>query len=431
MFHLGMLSFPIQTHNSIGTWKSKEYPFNSAFDRPELWIDVAKACEDARFDFLFAADSEGIFAEYKNSRDGTLKGGKFVPAFDQTVIADYILAHTRHLGVVATVSTTASQPYLTARRFASMDHLSRGRVAWNIVTSTHRAGVLGVGLTELPSHDDRYAQADEYVALCKELWQGWDEGAVIVDKQNDVFIDPAKVHDIHFEGRFYRSYAPLNLHRSPQGGPVLAQAGASKVGVAFAARHAELMFAIQPYRKGMKEYYDRVKSAVSDAGRDPNTVKVMFAMNAFVGESEAEAREKYERHRGMISPEGAMVTMSGLLGVDLSKVDPTAPIAELDVPGAQGHIQAWAQSGHNTVFDATIGHAAGAGPAFIGTPAQIVEQMRDTMEFVGGDGFVYHPLYLPYDLLDFTQQVVPLLQKSGLTRRDYSGGTLRENLGSF
>jgi alkanesulfonate monooxygenase SsuD/methylene tetrahydromethanopterin reductase-like flavin-dependent oxidoreductase (luciferase family) len=157
----------------------------------------------------------------------------------------------------------------------------------------------------------------------------------------------------------------------------------------------------------------------------------MFAMNAFVGESEAEAREKYERHRGMISPEGAMVTMSGLLGVDLSKVDPTAPIAELDVPGAQGHIQAWAQSGHNTVFDATIGHAAGAGPAFIGTPAQIVEQMRDTMEFVGGDGFVYHPLYLPYDLLDFTQQVVPLLQKSGLTRRDYSGGTLRENLGSF
>lgn len=431
MFHLGMLSFPVQTHLSVGTWRNDSYPFDTSFDRPELWQEAARSCENAGYDFLFAADTEGVFAEYERSRDGALREGFFVPAFDQTVLADWMAAATTNLGIVATISTTASQPYLTARRLASMDHLSRGRVAWNIVTSTHRAGVRSVGLDELPPHDERYDRAEEYVQLCKQLWNGWDADALVVDRERGMFIDPTKVNDIDFEGRWFKCHGPLNVHRSPQGGPMLAQAGASPRGIRFAARHAELIFAIQPFREGMRDYYQTVKSAISNAGRDPASCKVMFAMHAFIGETEAEAREKRDRHRSLITPERAMVAMSGLLGCDLSKIDPHTPVNELEVPGAQGHIQAWSQAGIRTIFDASIGHASGAGPEVVGTPNQIADWMCDTMEFVGGDGFVFEPLYLPHDLFEFNQKVVPILRRRGMVRSAYTGSTLRENMTAF
>lgn len=431
MFHLGMLSFPVQTHLSVGTWRNESYPFDRGFDRPDLWQEAARSCENAGYDFLFAADTEGVFAEYQGTRDGALREGLFVPAFDQTVLADWLAASTTKLGIVATVSTTASQPYLTARRLASMDHLSRGRIAWNIVTSTHRAGVQSVGLDDLPPHDERYERAEEYVQLCKQLWTGWGEEAVVVDRERDMFIDPSQVADVHFDGRWFKCHGPLNIHRSPQGGPMLAQAGASAKGIGFAARHAELIFAIQPFREGMRSYYEAVRNAVADAGRDPAACKIMFAMHAFIGETEAEAREKRDRHRALVTPERAMVAMSGLLGCDLSTIDPHTPISELKVPGAQGHIKAWSQSGAKTIFDATIDHASGAGPEIVGTPSQIADWMCETMEFVGGDGFVYQPLYLPHDLREFNAKVVPILQQRGMTRTQYTGTTLRDNINAF
>jgi FMN-dependent oxidoreductase (nitrilotriacetate monooxygenase family) len=340
-------------------------------------------------------------------------------------------AATTNLGIVATISTTASQPYLTARRLASMDHMSRGRIGWNIVTSSHKGGVQSFGIDALPPHDERYERAEEYVALCKILWGGWSEDAVVADRERGMFIDPARVADVRFDGRWFKCHGPLNVHRSPQGGPLLAQAGASPVGIAFAARHAELVFAIQPYREGMRGYYRAVKDAVANAGREPAKCKVMFAMYAFIGDTESEALEKQARHIALITPERGMTAMSGLLGYDLSTVDPHTSLADLKVPGTQGHIKAWTEHGANTVFDASVGHAAGAGPAVVGTPMQVADWMCETMEFVGGDGFVFEPLYLPHDLHDFTQKVVPILQKRGLTRTTYSGKTLRDNVTAF
>lgn len=431
MFHLGMLSFPVQTHLSVGTWQNDQYPYNRQFDRPDMWIDAARSCETAGFDFVFAADTEGIFSEYRNSRDHALREGLFVPAFDQTVVADYMAAATTHLGVVATISTTASHPYLTARRLATMDHMSRGRIAWNIVTSTHKGGVQSFGMDALAPHDERYDRADEYVELCKLLWNGWDEDAVVLDRERGMFIDPAKVADVHFDGRWFKCHGPLNLHRSPQVGALLAQAGASPRGIAFAAKHAELVFAIQPYREGMRDYYKRLKEAVVKAGRDPQKCKVMFAMYAFIGESESQAKEKQARHLELITPERGMTVMSGLLGYDLSTVDPHQSLADLKVPGTQGHIKAWTEHGANTIYQASVGHASGAGPAVVGTPVQVADWMCDTMEYVGGDGFVFEPLYLPHDLYDFNRKVVPILQKRGFTRKTYAGKTLRDNVTAF
>jgi FMN-dependent oxidoreductase (nitrilotriacetate monooxygenase family) len=312
-----------------------------------------------------------------------------------------------------------------------MDHLSRGRTAWNIVTSTHKAGVQGVGLDALPPHDERYDRADELVELCKLLWNSWEQDAVVIDHQRSMFVDPAKVHDVHFEGRWFRCHAPLNLHRSPQGGPVLVQAGASSRGIAFAAKHAELIFAIQPNKEGMRRYYLQAREAIANAGRQPDQCRIMFAMHAFIGATEAEARAKRDAHRELMTPERAMIAMSGLVGFDLKKIDPHRPLTELQFPGAQSHVEAWANAGLKTMYDVSLAHTSGAGPQVVGTAEQVADWICDTMSFVGGDGIMFEPRYIPHDLIEFTEQVVPILQRRGMVRTEYSGATLRENALAF
>jgi FMN-dependent oxidoreductase (nitrilotriacetate monooxygenase family) len=431
VFHLGLICLPAQPNITSGSWRHPHFPVSPDFTGQQFWKDVAKTAEQAKFDFIFCADTEGIFAEYGNSRDGALKEGKFVPAYDQTVMADYMAAVTDRIGIIATISTTASQPFLLARRLATMDILSEGRIAWNIVTSTHKGGVRGVGLPDLPPHDERYDRADEFVDLCKMLWNSWDDGAIVADVERDMFIDPSKVHDVFFEGKYFRSYAPLNVQRSPQGGPLLVQAGASPRGLAFAAKHAEMIFAIQPNKEGMRRYYEQAREAIVKAGRDPERCRIMYAMHMFVGDTEAEAREKRQWHRDLMTPERALVSVSGIIGVDLSQVDPLQPLTEVKIPGAQSHVEAWARTGISTLHEVALKHESGAGPEVVGTPQQIADWMCETMDFVGGDGFMFEPRYLPHDFKEFVTKVLPILQDRGAVRTDYDGQTLRENVLAF
>jgi FMN-dependent oxidoreductase (nitrilotriacetate monooxygenase family) len=426
-----MFCLPVRTAASVGGWRNEASPEHPGFDGPDLWVEVARKCEAAKFDFIMAADTEGIMAEYGNSRDATLREGLLVPAFDQTALADFMAAGTKEIGIVSTVSTTAIQPYLLARRFATMDHLSHGRTGWNIVTASHKAGVKGFGMEQLPPHDERYDRADELVDLCKLLWNSWDEGAIVADRERDMYIDPSKVHDVNFEGRWFKCYAPLNVHRSPQGGPMLVQAGASGRGITFAARHAELIIAIQPSPQLMRNYRNAIHEAVSKAGRDPSSSRVMFAMHTFIGDSEAEAREKHARHLALLTPERAMVATSGTVGLDLASVDPMQPLAELDFPGAKSHVANWARLGMKNMREVSLAFAAGLGIPVIGTPTQVADWMCDTMDFVGGDGLFLTPQYIPYDLAEFTAKVIPILQKRGKVRQQYAGKTLRDNMFAF
>ncbi|NCL73372.1 Nitrilotriacetate monooxygenase component A [Rhodococcus sp. YH1] len=352
---------------------------------------------------------------------------------DPTLVASSLVNVTEKLGLAITKSTTYFHPYEVARIFGTLDHLSRGRVGWNVVTSLNQAEARNFGIEDHLGHDERYERAHEFLEVAFKLWGSWDRDALVQDKATGVFADPDKVRTVDHAGEWFTTRGPLTVPHSPQSRPVIIQAGSSSVGKDFAARWAEAIFEIDPTREGRKAYYDDVKSRASDFGRNPDDIKIFPSFVPFVGETESIAREKQAFHNELADPISGLITLSVHTDHDFSQYDLDAPIEDIAVPGTQGLFDvARRLSVEDNLTLRDIGKLYAQGvllPQFVGTPSQIADQIEEGFHGGEADGYILSAAQAPGTFDDFVDLVVPELQRRDLFRTDYTGNTLRDHLG--
>jgi FMN-dependent oxidoreductase (nitrilotriacetate monooxygenase family) len=415
------------TASHTGAWRHPQADLHDIFS-PARYAHIARVLEEARFDGCFYADTQGIPDIYEGSFRSYLQHGGQISYLDPLTILPIMAAATQHLGLGATLSTTFHHPYHLARTLASLDLLSGGRACWNIVTSSTDFEARNFGLPELPDKDLRYDQGDEVVEACCALWDCWDADALVMDQARGLFIDPAKVRYANYEGEHVRTRGPLSIPPSPQGRPVLMQAGSSGRGRAFAARWAEAIFCSPGDKAAAVALYADIKSRMVAGGRAPEDCVVLPWMTVVLGETETIARERMDYLNSLSSPELEMATNSAMIGADLSQVHDAGGIAA--AKKAQGHQGLEDRLRHIMQTEGISFEAAkrrGKTP-LVGTPAMIADYMQDWFEAGGCDGFVISPTIFPGMFEDFGRMVVPELQRRGLFRKEYAGRTMRENL---
>jgi long-chain alkane monooxygenase len=339
-------------------------------------------------------------------------------------------AATTRIGLGATYSVSHQHPFHAARLWATLDHLTRGRAAWNVVTSLNHNQSANYGEPFKPT-DERYERAHEFIQVCRKLWDSWDEGALVMDREAGIFADPARVHRIEHEGRFFRSRGPLNVVPSPQRGPAILQAGTSGKGRDFAARYADAVFAIQPNLDGARELYEDIKKGVVEQGRPASACKMLFGIQPIVGRSRAEAEDRQAEHNALVPLEGGLAILSGHLDFDLSTLPLDTIMAHRTEPKLQ-RMQTRYRSLTGellTLEQVARNHGQSVGlPQMVGTAADIADQMEAYFDHVGGDGFMLSPIYSPGAIEEFVDLVVPELQRRGRSRREYAGSTQRDHL---
>lgn len=396
----------------------------------ELPTRAARQAEAAKFDAFFMADNFQV-------PDVSLP---HMVGYEPLTLAAALIARTEKIGYIATASTTFVPPHTVARTFSSLDHISGGRIAWNIVTSAD--GEEHFGIT-LPAAEERYRRAHEYVAAVKSLWDCWADDAVLADRDTGVWADPARVRRADFHGEHFDIQGPLSINRSPQGWPVLAQAGQSAAGVDFAAAHAEVVFTVQPELSGAKEFYQSLKAQAAAHGRSPDDVKVLPGIVPIIGSDETEARRIAAELDNLVDMENGRQQLSmGLLGADLSglDLDQPIPVDRLTPPGeihvASIYASRYAnmyrtiQGQATTMREMIVARARSVGHgSLVGTPEQVADRMEEWFSEGACDGFVVSPPYMPEGLESVCAELIPELQRRGLFRKDYEGDTLRDHLG--
>ncbi len=403
---------------------------------PELWQDMAVALEHAKFDLILLGDSLAVPRTYQGRMDAYLRYAEHAPFHDPSPLVAILAAATRRLGLALTLSTTFYPPFLLARLLTALDHLSRGRIAWNVVTSYKHEEALNFGYRELLDHDQRYDRADEYLELCAQLWASWKPDAVVMDPGTDTFADPAKVRAIDFAGTYYRSRGPLNATPSPQGRPVILQAGTSERGQAFVARHADAIIVGRETPDEMRRFYDAFKARMRTYGRAPEACKIFFLAKPIIADTDEAAQQRADALYATAPVEAGLAALSTLMQLDLSAYALDAPLpAALQARATQGLRSQFAKfyvPGRTPTLReiATRKVSLDALP-FIGTPQRVADSMVCTMEAIGGDGFAIRQGLWPGYVGPFVEQVVPLLQHRGVVRREYTGRTLREHLQEF
>jgi FMN-dependent oxidoreductase (nitrilotriacetate monooxygenase family) len=431
---LHLAGFLIASHltHSLGQWR---HPRNVLdYLQPEFYQDIARTLERGKFDYVFFADALHLPGRYgAGIADSLQRGVQGVAALDPSYVVAVMAAATTHLGLGITRSTTYFSPYDIARTFSTLDHLTKGRIAWNVVTSHSHAEAQNFGLEEHLEHETRYDRAEEFLEVAYKLWASWDDDALIHDKASGVFADPAKVHHIHHRGPWFKSRGPLSVPRSPQDRPVIMQAGSSNRGREFAARWAEAIFEIDPTAEGRKAYYADVKGRMARYGRDPDELKIFPSIIPFVGETESIAREKQAFHNTLCDPISGLVTLSSHMDHDFSVYPLDEPLQQLKVPGVQGLFDvAYRISSKDNLTLRDIGRLYAEGillPHVVGTPVQIADQLEASFRNGEADGFIISPAYLPGAFEEFVTLVVPELQRRGLFRKEYTAKTLRGHLG--
>ncbi len=398
------------------------------------YVEIAKLLERGKFDFLFFADRLAIADRYGSSHDtGIRYGDQDATRMDPIPVLGALAAVTSHIGLGATRSTTYDAPYNIAREFATLDHLSAGRAAWNVVTSMNDGEALNFGDVPHLGHDERYDRADEFMEIAFGLWDSWDKDALVLDREKGIYADPDKVHYLNHKGRWFQSRGPLNIPRSPQDRPVIIQAGSSGRGKAFAARWSEVIFALQPSLERMRVFKDDVSAALVDAGRAPDASKVLMAIMPFIGDSRAEAEEKLALHDSLVEPEVGLSTLSAHANADMSQFALDENVNAIQSSGSQGNVAALKSiAAGKPITIADAGRIYGQGvmcPRLVGTANDVAEQMAEIFTSGASDGFVVSPAFLPETFEDFVGQVVPILQKNGHFRSEYEGNTLRDYLG--
>lgn len=409
-------------------WRHPQTPADGNM-RLEHFVGMAQLAERGLFDMVFLADGVGV--RNYDEPAGALQRQSNNVHFEPMTLLSALAMVTRHVGLVATASTTWNEPYHVARKFASLDHISGGRAGWNVVTSHTEMEAWNFGASQIPPSETRYERAAEFVDVVRGLWDSWDEDAFLRDKESGINYDPSALHVLNHRGCHFAVRGPLNVARTPQGQPVVVQAGASEQGRELAAATAEVVYVAAPTRGEARSYYADVKGRMARYGRCPDDLKIMPGLMAIVGRTRQEARDKHEELQSLIDPVVGLSQLAFSIG-DLSGYPLDGPVPRLP---------AWRQSRGQLMYDMAqrenltirqlyLAIAAGNGHCqVIGTPADVADHMQDWMEAEAADGFNILPAHVPTGLQDVVDLVVPELQRRSLYRTHYEGNTLRENLG--
>jgi alkanesulfonate monooxygenase len=422
---LGAFMRPTTVHT--GAWRYPgAYP-NANFNLGHI-TRFAQRLEDAKFDAFFMADHLAVL----NMPVEALKRSHTVTSFDPLTLLPALAVQTQRLGLIATASTTFEPPYMIARRFASLDHISGGRAGWNIVTTSNPDAALNFGLDEQMEHDERYARAREFYDVVTGLWDSFADDAFVRDVESGIFFDPAKMHVLDHKGKYFSVRGPLNIARPAQGWPVIVQAGASEAGRQLAAETAEVVFTAGGRLADDCALYADIKGRAEKSGRHPDSLKILPGAFIVVGDSEDEAREKRFRLDSLVHEQSAIASLSIALGTDASKFDPDGLLPEIPETNQSrsgcARVVGLAQREGLTVRQLAQKLGGYAGLAFVGTPKSVADQMEQWFVERGCDGFNILFSFVPAGLEDFVEKVVPELQRRGLFRCEYEGPTLRDNL---
>jgi len=401
--------------------------------KPDLYIEMAKLCERAKLDFFFFGDNPSIPELYRGSTDFYIRNGnKF--CHDPIPTAAMMASHTSKIGFATTISTTIYPPFLMARMMATLDHLSSGRIAWNIVTSFGDEVAKDYGLTALPEHDLRYDMADEYVQVVNGLWDSWEPDALIEDRERKIFADPAKVHALNFKGKYYRSRGPLTVVPSPQGRPVTIVAGASPRGLRFAVEHGEMVIIHKNSMTEIRKYCAEFRKMLVDAGREPSSCKIFTSIKPMIAETQAKAEAKWAQAYEDSDVEYGLSMLSTTLGMDMSRFELDAPLpADLQTNALRGKLAQYGISeGRWTLREIARHEGMYETIPIYGTADHVADVLEEIAAESDVDGFHFRSQALDYEyLFQIATELIPILQKRGLVRRDYSGQTLRDHLFEF
>jgi FMN-dependent oxidoreductase (nitrilotriacetate monooxygenase family) len=421
--HFNAFIWPNGYHESA--WRVVDDDVRGVLGLP-YYANIARTAERGLMDSIFLADNIAI-AEYRVTHLPQTQ-------FDPISVLSALAAVTEKIGLIGTGSTTYNKPWELARRFATLDHLSGGRAGWNIVTTITPLAAANFGEKAHPDHADRYERAHEFVDVVTRAWDSWDDDAIVGDRENGVWADRAKLHAPRFHGKFYDVEGVLPFPRSPQGHPVLVQAGQSAAGIGLAARYAELVFSGPPSLEAAVKFRAELDAQVVAAGRDPKSVRVLPALMVTLGGTEAEAKARAQRLEELASPEFRWQNALYTAGLDPDAFDPDAPLpAELRAEGGSSRLQQLAAAARERP-DAPLREIAGAitGGAgqvhFVGTPEQLADHVLTWQDAGAVDGFTIMGSTLPYELAAFVDHVVPILQRKGRYRTEYAGSTLRAHL---
>jgi FMN-dependent oxidoreductase (nitrilotriacetate monooxygenase family) len=420
--HLGV--FVLGTGNHSAGWRYE----GAATSNNDLSVtqEIGRIAERGKFDLLFISD--GLVMDPGDHPS-------FLCRFEPTTLISVLSASTKHIGLGATVSTSFGEPYHIARTFASIDHISRGRAAWNVVTSSQPRAALNFSRERHMEHELRYEVANEFVDIVRGLWDCWEDGAIVADRASGRYIDPGKVRALDHKGRFFQVKGPINIARCPQGYPVIIQAGGSPSGLDLAARTADVVFSVVQELASAKAAYADLKGRLAKYGRDPDQLAVLPGVMPIIGQTDAEAKDRLGLLQSWLTPTNALTLVSGRIGYDVSGYPLDAPVPP-PPPGENG-----SQTFHKVLYEAArrqnmtlrdlynLTAAARGHWVVCGTPARIADTLEEWFVEGAADGFNILPPYFPGAFADFVDLVVPELQRRGLFRRAYRGMTLRDHLG--
>lgn len=397
----------------------------------ESWMNLARALEAARFDTIFWADHSGIYDVFEGSRDATVRHAVQFPINDPSALVSALATVTEHLGFAFSANVIQEPPFSFARRIATLDHLTKGRVAWNIVTSFQESAWRNVGHETAAGHAERYERAEEYVDVVYKLLEGsWEDHALVRDLESGVYADPSAIEAIDHKGGFYKSAGPAITEPSPQRLPVLFQAGSSKDGRAFAAKNAEAIFIGAKNPRGAASVVEDMRELITSMGRHAGDLMVFQQLSCIVGATEAEAQEKAEALKEAVSDEANLAYTSATMGLDLSEVDLDTPLGQLDTDAMQGKLRALVEAAPNKEWTFREVVSSLTAPQVVGTGEQVADYV-ETYAAAGVRGMNVAFLNGLGELKDFAKYAVPELQRRGLMQTEYAPGTLREKwLGS-
>jgi FMN-dependent oxidoreductase (nitrilotriacetate monooxygenase family) len=420
------------TWHHYGSWRHSESDALDALD-PARYETIARVLEQGKFDGLFFVDVLTLFDSYAGGFRTNLREAGQMYLMEPTQLLAAMARVTSRIGLAATMSTTFYPPFHIARAFATLDHISKGRAGWNVVTSAMDREAQNYGIDRILDPASRYDRADEVLEACFGLWDSWEPGALVGDRQNNVYADPEKVHYVDYRGKWISTRGPLTTPRSPQGHPVIMQAGSSERGRAFAARWAEIIFTLQHAKPDMQAFYRDIKSRMAGHDRPANQCAILPAIDVVLGDTESIARERADYINSLASPTLGLAEMSNAFGIDLSGYPLDKPLEDMELEqGCRGILDVMLQgtkAGGLTLRDAGRAWAINQmTPQIIGTATMVADRLQDMFESECCDGFMVCPSLSPGTYMQFVKTVVPELQRRGIFRQDYEHATFRDNL---
>jgi len=416
---------------SPGLWAHPE-DRSSEYTSLKYWIELAQTLERGKFDSIFFADMLGVYDIYKKSKDPSLANAVQVPLNDPSLLIPAMATHTKNLSFAVTYSTTYEHPYALARKLSTLDHLTKGRIGWNIVTSNLESAAKNFGLSQQINLIDRYDRGDEFMEVVYKLWEGsWEDDAVIIDRDKNIYTDPSKVRDIKHKGKYYSVPGIHLCEPSPQRTPVLFQAGNSTRGRAFAAKHAEAVFINTPTIEATKFIIDDIRSQAEQYGRDPKSILFFPKLTPIVAPTQEEAEAKYQDLLKYSSTDGIFSLLGSWTSIDFDDVSEDKLLQFVEKNDNRGIIESLRRSNPGkkwSVEELANFYAFGTSSLTIGTPEHIADVMEEFLEKTGADGFNIGHIIQPGTIESFVDLVVPELQKRGLVQTEYEEGTYRNKL---